>query len=68
MPEICRLSFLPNFILAISNSILSMKIYAFRVYGVASKNITTKASLYKFTARRGYFELVGNLFLSIWTS
>ena len=40
-----------------------MKIYAFRVYGVASKNITTKASLYKFTAGRGYFELVGNLFL-----
>ena len=68
MPKICRLSFLPNFILAISNSILSMKIYAFRVYGVASKNITTKASLYKFTAGRGYFELVGNLFLGFFLS
>ena len=40
-----------------------MKIYAFRVYGVASKNIPTKASLYEFTAGCGHFELVGNLFL-----
>ena len=68
MPKICRLSFLPNFILAISNSILSMKIYAFRVYGVASKNITTKASLYEFTAGCGHFELVGNLFLGFFLS
>jgi hypothetical protein len=39
-----------------------MKIYAFRTYVLASKNISENASLYEFTAGRGYFELLRHPF------
>ena len=65
MPENCRLSFHPNFILAFWTSILTMKIYAFWLYGLASKNISKNASLNEFTAGRGHFELLRHPFWEV---